>query len=454
MDFSRTQLSGLLNNTAHEKTKYIAMLHKLKILLSLNKDHKLILTAMGKLVFTSIPSELYNHVNYKHPFKKILTEYLAKLSKCPTDSPYFIDVVKALIDQVVFLLDHGIKPKRISDTFKDVALGIKHPSVVVDNGNEFISQKTCSFIKQVMKNDYIADLLIDSIKTTRSYEIEKIRICKIGTGSLENSYKISGMVISRHPEGVVKRITNTSVGIFNCPFDINRTELKGTVLFRNHKDLLDFSKNETECIKKIVDNLNVNVLIVSGTVDSRFLDFADERNLLVLKVFNNFDLKRICDCVGGSIYNFIGPVNHKGFSKEVSAFEDGGFTYTKIIGETDVNTIVLKCSVKEVLDEVERLIINTLESLKKCKNFYFSDKNFHNSIISKIGKDDAVRTAMCKAISVVNDTELLIDNKIMTLKYAIDFLATLLEIDDYLVAKKDVLDIKPPKPDGHWDEDH
>lgn len=463
MDFGRTQLSGLLNNTVHEKTRYIALLHRLKTLLGLSHGHKLILTSIDKLLLTAVPGEVFEHVNYQHPLIKILTEYLSKISSCPDGQHYFVDVVKLLVEQVSFLIDNGIRPKQVSDVLMDIAASsIERADDVPeiegeedDTGFRTPNEKTCNFIKKLLKNECVAELLIECIKATRSFDSERIRICKIPTGSLESSYKIDGFMLNREPEGTIKELSETSVGIFNCPLDINRTELKGTVLFHGHSDILNFSKDETLRIKEFVDSLNVNVLVIMGTVNDMFLEFVDKRNIMVLRVFSKFDLKRICDCVGGSIYNQLGPIAHKGHAKRVESFSDAGYGFTRIIGGcSQVSTIVLKSSVKEVLDEKERIVQSILAGLCKRQDFIFSAQSFHEGVIKRIGSGSAIKEAVCKALQRVGNRELFLNDKMRCLRYAIEFVGVLLEIDDYLMAKKDALDIKPPQPAGHWDEDH
>lgn len=466
MDFQKTQFSGLLNSIVHEKTKYEGLLWKLRTILAIDNGSKLILNHLGKLINTSIPSEIYKHVNYKHPFLKILIEFINKLPEAPINSHYFIDIAQKLVTQILYLLENNVKPKLISNVLYDIVADIivklnndniesKVQNISLDNNNKIvITNEIKTFIFNNLKNDHVTELLCQSIESVNSFDYEQIRICKIANGSLEDSYKLEGMVISREPAGVVKHLQNTSAAIFNCGFELAKPELKSTVLFTNHNQLLNFSKDETLYIKEFVEKLNFNIAIVSGNVDDQFLYFADERNILVFRVFNNYDLKRLATSIGASIYNKLGPVTNKGLIKEINVFEDNGTKYTKIIGENRVCTIVLKYSVSEILYEYERLIELTLHNLKRSRTYNFAPCNFHNVLKEKIGTNDCIRTAIGKAVGETKNWVVFEEDQIQTLKSVFLFLATLLEVDDYLVAKKDVLDVKPRKSDGHWDEDH
>ncbi len=472
MDFGRTQFSGLLKSVAHEKTRYVALLHKLETLLELNKNSKLIRTHFGKLLITSLPSVIYKHVNYKHPILKILMEYLEKIPDAPINSAYFVQVVLVLIKRIIYLIERNVNSKEISNVLYDIVseniINFQLPDISNTHDKKSTSSNTCqteesitidestrNFIHMNIKNTHVANLLLECIEEVGSFEYERIRVCKITGGSLEDSYKVEGIMIPRAPSGKVKSLHETSVGVFNCPFDVSHPELKSTVLFKNHEELLNFSKDETEFIRRSVDALNFNVAIVSGNVDPKYLEFADARNILVLNVFNTHDLKRISQTIGARVYHRLGPVTNKGHAVEVSCFEENGMKYTKITGKQNVRTIVLRHTLEEVLQEYERIIEQTLNNLQRAKKpLIYSPTDFYQILQAKIGHLDCIRDAVANAIDSFPKQVLLHEDRIQVLKVALLFIAKLLEVDDYLFAKKDILDVKPRRPEGHWDEDH
>lgn len=488
MDFNRTQLTDLFTGLRHEKAKYINILHKIKTLIALCNDHKLILNQNEKIMLTSSPRIIFESINFMHPILKILLEFLEKTERQINGDRFFINALTCLIDQISTLLDNGVKSKVISDLLKDIS-NIKYEEISNKKEKELVdgienmkvseeaftlSDSVKEIIKGVVGDDHVSNLLVESIQATRSFSVEKIRVFKVGTGSFEDSYAANGMIIDKTPEGNVKCLKNTSVGLFNCPLDICRTELKGTLVFNTHQELLDYSIKETESIKKLVDSLNVNVLIVCGNINEQFMDFVNHRNILVLRTFNKYDLIRICDLVGGTIYNTFGPVKMKGRVGEIGVFEDGGKFFTKIVSTSEdndkclnVRTIVLKHSVKEVLDETERKInyvLNCLNSKKSydmqkpMTNFVVSDDDFTSNVISYIKRksssssSDAITGALCKSLANLEDVKMVLSDKAKVMGYAFSFLATILEIDDYLVARLDKLDVKP-RDNPNWDED-
>ncbi|KAI5152818.1 T-complex protein 1 subunit theta [Enteropsectra breve] len=500
MDLRRTQLTGLLNNVTHEKTKFIGLIQKLRTLLALDKDHKLINTKHNTIIYTENLNEILSHINYKHPIVKILLEYLNRLGTFDSSSRYFSRVCSNILDELVYLMDNGVNHKRISNELYEMALLLGTLNVSVKSnsdekvGNSSKNMLLCEdikkFIKSEIKDDTVADILIRAVEKTKSFDVEKIRITKIPTGGLEDSYMLDGFVLNRQAEGKVKSLVDTSVALYNAPLDINRTELKGTILLEKSEDLMNYSAKEVSQIKAVVDSLNTNILVVCGNINEMFMEYADKRNIMVLRVFSKFDLKRVCDSVGGAIYNRIAPVKNSGRILSVRAFEDSSYKFTSIVGRGEICTLVIKNSVVPLLEYYERKITGILEYLsrtvevkqafyseeKPCagetnkKEIIYSDidennggkshsgllsgEDFSETICGAVGSSSAIRKAVSKAIKKIPEFTLVYSDKVRAMRYVLEFLAGVLEVDDYLVSKRDVLDIKPPQHDGHWDEDH
>lgn len=492
MDLSRTQLTGLMNNVSHEKTKFIQLMHKLKAILALNKDHKLILTSLDKLILTSSPLLIYENINFSHPILKILTEVMEKTRKMGEGEVLFVEILKKLIEKVTYLLDNGIKAKNISDILKDLKSELKNELYSESKANEskanemksdilsvedsvsklnisekndtnfenngnLLSESLKAYINQNLGDKSISDLLIKSIENTKSFDTENVRINKVATGSTEDSYRLEGMLMNRAPEGTIKTLSNTSVGIFNCAFDINRTELKGTVLMHTAAELLNFTNDEVTSAKALVDSLNVNVVIVCGNVNDLFVDFANSRNILVLRIFSKFDLKRLSVLLNSEISTVLGPIRKPGFVKLITTIQDGNSFFTKIIGNGNVNTIVIKNTMIQKCEELERKVTAVLETLKKNQkripSLEFAKSDFFIESAKLIGNSTVIHTTIAEGLKEVKFENLMIlEDQVRCVKYSFDFLATMLEVDDYLVAKTNALDIKP-RDNPHWDDD-
>ncbi|KAL6121446.1 hypothetical protein NUSPORA_01617 [Nucleospora cyclopteri] len=442
---NNSTLTGLLNNINHEKTKYITLLYKLKSLLDLGEGHKLIVTNTGKLLLTEEKEEIYSNIKFGHPVLKILQEFLAKAEKCVNGGRFFIKTVKSLLEQFIVLLDKGLTSKAIADSLRNKKIDSRAEK-------EFKSEENGKFllnelIHNVLKNEKLTELLMIAVEEIDSFDREKVRIIKVNTGNFEDSYLCNGLIVPNSCSGRVKSLENTTISIFNCPLDIPRTELKGTVLLKSAEELLSYGEEEVLQIKKIVDSFTGNALIVSGSVGEIFLDFCDRRNILVLKIFNKYDLERISETCDTPIYMSIQEGSKKtGTVEEITEYKEGNSSFTKIIGKGKIRTIVLKNSIPEILEEYERKINKLLESLSGKKNMNITEDNGFISITTDTVIGDCLEKALDFSMKMVEV------DRVRCMRYVLEFLATILEVNDYLVAHKEQLQIKQPERD--WDADH
>lgn len=297
------------------------MLYKIKKLLEIN-DHDgymLIRSQTNKLMVTENVLRIYENAKFGHPVIKIFYEYLFKTSKCVNGAEYFVKIVRRVVDEVLELLDNGVGAKRISNDLRSVKYEL-------EDAETLYGVKT--LVNSVLKNVQLTQLLCEAAEEVGDFDSEKIRIIKASTGMFGDSYLVDGLVLPNSPKGNVKKLQNTSIGIFDCPLDLKRTELKGTVLMKNAEQLLAYSADETERIKKVVDGICVNVMVVNGNVNNQFLDFCNERHIMVLPVFNKFDLVRISKALDCPIQTRLDNKNMN-YTKvqEVTCVKEGNKTF-------------------------------------------------------------------------------------------------------------------------------
>jgi T-complex protein 1 subunit theta len=97
----------------------------------------------------------------------------------------------------------------------------------------------------IVATDLVAEAVLAVLpKNPENFNVDNIRVVKIMGGSLQQSKVVKGMVFAREPEGTTKKVQKAKVGVFSCPVDISQTETKGTVLLRNAKEMMDFTKGE------------------------------------------------------------------------------------------------------------------------------------------------------------------------------------------------------------------
>lgn len=437
MTFNNSTLSGLLSNINSEKNKYITILYKLKRLISLNEHNKYILVKnqVDKLLITQNLQLIYENVKFNHPIIKIFYEFLLKSDECVNGAKYFIKTIQLIIDDIIELLDNGISAKEISNNLRDLKFTMKfcHKTFSIHEVLKMI-------ISENLNNTHVIDLLIQAIDETGSCDTEKIRIIKINAGILNDSELIDGFVVPNLPSTTIQTCENPIVNIYNCSLDIERPELKGTVLLKNADELLNYSKDEIYKIKNIVDNIKSNAILVNGSVNDTFLDFCNMRNILILKIFNKYDLIRISRMIETPIYSDVTLESNNKKVKKIETFNKGNKNFTKLVCDSTIKTLILKHPIVEVLDEYEMSINKILAALdNKIIDFQLGNIQINGETI--------IEKTIAKRIDL-NNIVMLNEDKKRCFRYSLEFISTILEINDYLMSQKDQIQLgNPPKTD-------
>ncbi|KAI7573730.1 T-complex protein 1, partial [Hortaea werneckii] len=162
--------------------------------------------------------------------------------------------------------------------------------------------KTVIAAKQNGSEDFLANMVAEAVlavlpKNPYNFNVDNVRVVKIMGGSLEQSRVVKGMVFGREPDGSVKKATKAKVGVFSCPIDISQTETKGTVLMKNAKELLDFTKGEEQQMENAIKELHdsgMRVVVAGAGVGELAMHYLNRYGILVIKILSKFELRRLC----------------------------------------------------------------------------------------------------------------------------------------------------------------
>lgn len=231
--------------------------------------------------------------------------------------------------------------------------------------------------KQSGNEDLLARMVAEAVlavlpKQPENFNVDNIRVVKIMGGSLEQSAVVKGMVFGREPDGSVKRARKARVGVFSCPIDISQTETKGTVLLRNAKEMLDFTKGEEHQLENIVKELHdsgLRVVVAGSTVGELALHYLNRYSILVVKILSKFELRRLCRVVGATPLARLGaPMpDEMGKVDVVETLEIGGDRVTVFRQENDATrtaTLVIRGATQNHLDDIERAIDDGVNVVK------------------------------------------------------------------------------------------
>ncbi|EON64468.1 T-complex protein 1, theta subunit [Coniosporium apollinis CBS 100218] len=356
--------------------------------------NKIVINHLQKMILTSDAATILRELDVVHPAAKLLVMASQQQEAEMGDATNMVIVLAGeLLRKAEELLRLGLKTG-------DVVLGYERAGeealrvldeLVVDKVEDMrdlgeLSKAISTVIaaKQSGNEDFLADMVAEAVlavlpKNPANFNVDNIRVVKIMGGSLEQSRVVKGMVFGREPEGTVKKAKKAKVGVFSCPIDISQTETKGTVLLKNAKEILDFTKGEEEQIENTVKELHdsgLRVVVAGSTIGELAMHYLNRYNILVIKILSKFELRRLCRVVGATPLARLGaPMpDEMGSVDVVETLEIGGDRVTVFRQENETTrtaTLVLRGATQNHLDDIERAVddgVNVVKAITRNPN--------------------------------------------------------------------------------------
>jgi len=184
------------------------------------------------------------------------------------------------------------------------------------------------------------------------------------------------MVLRRGVENSITHVEDAKVAVFAQGVDTSSTDTKGTVLIKNAEELQNYSKSEEakmeEIIKSIADS-GCKAVVSGSSVGEMALHFCTRYGLMVVRIQSNFELRRFCRATGAmALVKLQAPTpDELGFAKSIRVSEIGGSAC--LLVEQDetmgqISTVVIRGSTENMMDDIERAIddgVNAYRALTK-----------------------------------------------------------------------------------------
>ncbi|KRH92759.1 Chaperonin complex component, TCP-1 theta subunit (CCT8) [Pseudoloma neurophilia] len=499
MDFSSTGIQSILNESLqHKNVKLIMTVSKAEELINMiestfGKDpyKKILLDNYDNLVITSDTTKILQSIKLVHPFQFLLRDVLNKMNKLGDGNTFLILLIGKFLNRCKDLLAQGMSAYQLVESLKDIKKRVLTQMDALETGlertesssmcnlnmsfddskrnnQESFENKRSDFDEDalrkalctILKDEKLVDLLTDAIVRSGFINPDDIRIQKIQTGSLEDSFVINGMLIENSVETEILE-KKGRCAIYNTSLDIERSETKGTLMFEKAEDLLNYSKDEDKSIEAVCDSIseNCDIVFFNGNVNERFVEFFNLKNVLTVKVISKFDLRRLMRMTNSKLLQNIKKplLEDTGLIDSIKTVYFGDKKYLKMEKNgSNLVTIVLKDSLSSSLNENELLLekgIKVLENLNN-KNFCFvkGSGHFEKELAQFLEKEaesitsgkkmvfndiaKALREFECK--NVEKEVFDILLTKRHAFESACDIACEVLMIEDYLVAKADV----------------
>ncbi|KAK4881480.1 hypothetical protein RN001_004799 [Aquatica leii] len=213
-----------------------------------------------------------------------------------------------------------------------------------------------------------------------TFNVDNVRVCKILGSGLHNSAVVQGMVFKRQVEGDITSVKNASIAMYSCAIDVMQTETKGTVLIKSADELMNFSRGEETLLEaqiKSIADTGAKVVVAGAKFGDMALHFVQKYGMMAVRLNSKFDLRRLSKTVNATVLPRLLPptAEELGYCDSVRVDElgDTPLVVFELAGvESRISTIVVRGATDNYMDDIERAIddgVNTFKCITRNGQF-------------------------------------------------------------------------------------
>lgn len=351
---------------------------------------KMIQAANGEVTITNDGATILKQINVIHPAAKMLVELSRAQDVEAGDGTTSVVVIAgALLDAAEKLLNRGIHPTAISESFQRAAVhalkilnDIATP-VELTNREQLIKSASTSLNSKVVsqQSSQLAPLAVDAVlKVVEpgreiACNLEDIKVLKQLGGTVEDTELINGLVFPQKLANVSgpKRLEKVKIGLIQFCISPPKTDMDHKVIVSDYAAMDRVLKEERSYILNIVKQIKkagCNVLLIQKSilrdaVSDLAIHFLDKIKCMVIKDIEREDIEFVCKTLS---CRPIASLDHFVPENLVSAelIEEVGFGGNRMVRITGIQnpgrtiTLLVRGSNKLVLEEAERSLHDAL----------------------------------------------------------------------------------------------
>lgn len=216
----------------------------------------MVINHIEKLIITSDAATIVREIEVQHPAAKMITMAAEMQDKEAGDGSNFVMVFCGeLMQQAENLIKDGLHP---SDILTGYEFAAQHCLELLE-GLVSYSIKDVKNVEEVTKvlkavvsskhygnENTLAPLVAQACihamsRDTKTFNVDNVRVAKILGGSLNDSQVIHGLALIRASETTVHHVKDAKIAVYNCDLQAESGDTKGTVIFKNAEELINYT---------------------------------------------------------------------------------------------------------------------------------------------------------------------------------------------------------------------
>lgn len=351
---------------------------------------KMIQSGKGDVTITNDGATILKQMEVLHPAAKMLVELSKAQDVEAGDGTTTVVVVAgSLLDAAQKLLEKGIHPTAISESFQSAAakscaileemampLELADRESLLKSATTSLNSKVVSQYSGVLSPICVDAVLrvIDPSKDT-NVDLHDIKLIQKLGGTVEDTELIDGLVFNQKTagQGGPNKIEKAKIGLIQFCISPPKTDMENQVIVSDYTQMDRVLREERQYILNIIKQVKkagCNVLLIQKSilrdaVNDLALHFLAKMKILVVKDIEREDIEFVCKTIGckpiASLDHF--QPEMLGTAELVEEIQAGDSKLVKVSGIQNAGktvTVLVRGSNKLVLEEAERSIHDAL----------------------------------------------------------------------------------------------
>ncbi len=359
---------------------------------------KMLVDSVGDVTITNDGATILKLLDVEHPAGKVLCD-LAQLQDQEvgdgTTSVVIVasellkrgnDLVKQKIHATTVIAGFKLALK---ESVRFIKANLTIPITKVETSHLISCARTSMSSKLIgSDSEHFANIAVTAMQNVRTerpdgsiaYPIKAINIIKAHGRSSHESARVDGYAINctRAAQGMPTVVKGAKIALLDFNLSRHKLKLGVQVLVKDPRKLEALQQREVEITKEKIQAIlstGANVVMTTKGIDDLCLKYFVEAGAIAVRRVPKDDLRRLAKATGGELVLTMADAEGSeafspdwlGEAKEVSEerLGDGEVLYVKGCVKTAAQTIVLRGANDFFLDEVERSLIDVLNSIKR-----------------------------------------------------------------------------------------
>uniref|UniRef100_A0A2K5BVC9 Chaperonin containing TCP1 subunit 8 like 2 n=1 Tax=Aotus nancymaae TaxID=37293 RepID=A0A2K5BVC9_AOTNA len=341
---------------------------------------KLLVTMKGETACTGCATAILRALVLEHPTAWLLREAAQTQAENSGDGTAFVVLLtEALLEQAQHLLKAGLPRPQLREAYATATAEVLTtlPSLAIQSLGPLEDPSWA--LRSVMNThtlsatDYLTKLVAHACWATKeldgSFKPERVGVCMLHRGTLEDSCLLPGLAISGKLCGQMATVLRGArVALFACPFGPSCPNAPATARLSSPADLVQFSKGNDRLLEKLVGQLaaaEINVAVVWGEVDEETLALADRYGITVIQVRSPMEMVYLTEVLDTPLLPHLLPPRKPGKCQRVYRQEMGDGLTVIFAWEctgTPALTVVLRGATTQGLRSAEQAVYHSIDA--------------------------------------------------------------------------------------------